>query len=121
MSRTKEFGFRVIVQTFMEHKEGDKYSSIKKIEMSLEPSPNLNADSYLKEQGKGGPTKQGSEAITSILIQALVANIHQSHQNEEIDSAAHLRKIISLLEDGFIAQSETIKGTRFTNLNSIRD
>ena len=117
MSTTKQFGFRLLVQSFMEHKIGEKHSSVKKVEMALDPSSNLNIDAYLKENGKAGLTKAGMEIVTAVLVQALVSNIHQAHEEQYIDSAKHLREIISALEDGFVAQAKLIKGSKFSDIN----
>lgn len=121
MARTQTFAFKVVVQAIMEHKEGSATSKSKQVEMMLYPSPNLDKRQYLTNGEGSSPTEAGSHAITMTLVQGLVANIHQAHQLKTIDSAAHLRKIISMLEDGFIQQAETKPGSTFTDINSIHD
>lgn len=44
----------------------------------------------------------GYETVTELLIQGLNANIHGAHQAGTIDSAKHLRHIISRLEELFV-------------------
>lgn len=121
MAKTQTFAFKVVVQAIMEHEEGSKTSSSKQVEMMLYPSPNLDQRQYLTNGKGSNPTEAGSNAITVTLVQGLVSNIHQAHQLKTIDSAAHLRKIISMLEDGFVSQAEVITNTNFTDINSIND
>ncbi len=51
-------------------------------------------------------TKLGAEALTVVLTEGLIANIHFAHSQGLCDSAEHLRRIIAQLEQGFITQGE---------------
>ncbi len=44
----------------------------------------------------------GVQAVTSTLIEGLLANLHGAHINGTRDSAEHLRYIIDRLEQGFV-------------------
>lgn len=69
-------------------------------DFQLELSRNLHPEGYFTD---GLPNKKGSEALTLCFVQALIANIHNAHQNGYRDSAEHLRHIIAELEKGFAA------------------
>lgn len=56
---------------------------------------------YLDETGL--VNKEGSKALSTTLVQGLVANIHMAHEKGFRDSAEHLRWIIAELERGFVA------------------
>jgi uncharacterized protein YlaN (UPF0358 family) len=69
---------------------------------SLEVSDNLREEAYKDSEGK--PTLDGCNAIKEVLVTSLAANIHYAHQMGLIDSAKHLRDVISSLEQLFITQ-----------------
>jgi hypothetical protein len=112
-NKSKEFGFEMKIQTTMEHKEGSKTSSMKQVKYMLHPSHNLDRDMYLIDNGEKGYTKVGADAITATLVVALVSNIHYAHEAGYTDSEQHLKKIISMLEDGLVAQTKTVFGDEF--------
>ena len=60
----------------------------------------LDQNRYIDKNGVY--TLAGTQVITNTLVQALIGNIHVAHENKVWDSAAHLRKVIQELEDGFI-------------------
>ncbi len=62
----------------------------------LECSKNLDRSKYLDKRDL--PTKEGCIAITNVLIQGLVGNLHFSNQKGYRESAEHLRYIIGELE-----------------------
>lgn len=114
----RQFGFKAEVQVVLEHVEGTK-SNLKSTEMMLYPSGNLNESLYLRNGGKDGPTKEGCDAITMTLVAGIVGNIHYAHDNKMIDSAAHLRKVIDMLETGFVALSDAKTDQKFTDLSKL--
>lgn len=60
---------------------------------------------------EGLPNKEGMRAQTMGFVQGIVSNIHASHQLGYIDSAEHLRYVISEIERGFAkANIEVRKG-----------
>lgn len=69
-------------------------------EFNLYMSSNLDQSHYITKEGV--PNAEGAKALTQVLVQGLVANIHSCHEEGYIDSAEHLRAIISELERGFI-------------------
>jgi hypothetical protein len=81
---------------------GDKKPKVDSINFNLQPSQHFDKSMYVEDDGL--LTKHGSNALTQVLVQSLIGNIHQAHQRGLIDSAEHLRKIISELERGFVAQ-----------------
>ncbi len=56
----------------------------------------------IQQWEQGLPTRDGSQVLSNVLIQGLVANIHMAHEKGFRDSAEHLRWIISELERGFV-------------------
>jgi hypothetical protein len=70
------------------------------VNILLETSENLDRSKYIKSDGY--LTEEGNKILTQVLVQALIGNIHLAHQHNKIDSAKHLREIISELEIGFI-------------------
>ena len=61
----------------------------------------VHESAYLDETGL--VNKEGSKALSTTLVQGLVANIHMAHEKGFRDSAEHLRWIIAELERGFVA------------------
>jgi hypothetical protein len=57
------------------------------------------------------PNEMASHFISKFLVEALAGNIHTSHQQGHIDSAEHLREIISRLEDLFVSNCTVDIGT----------
>lgn len=76
---------------------------------NLECSDNLELSNYVDKEGF--VTKYGSKVLSNVLIQALVGNIHMSHQKGIRNDAEHLRWIISELERGFIQNMEVVLST----------
>lgn len=50
------------------------------------------------------PNENGTQLITQMLSEALMANIHTAHQNGILDSAEHFREVIATLETLFVSQ-----------------
>jgi hypothetical protein len=96
----KEASFVVISKLDIEHDLTTQKSKHNGINILLEPSENLDRSQYVNSDGY--LTKIGNEVLTQVLVQALIGNIHLAHQHNKIDSAKHLREIISELEKGFI-------------------
>lgn len=61
----------------------------------------------------GTMTASGHKAVTTTLVQGLIASIHAAHEDKTIDSAEHLRTIIEMLEDGFVSQGKTFPNRGF--------
>lgn len=91
------FSFTVVAKLDLSHTNGDKTSKHEGLSFLLEPSENLFAPQYVDKEGL--PTKEGSEVITKVLVSALAANVHNSHQNVFKDKEEHLREIIKELEE----------------------
>ncbi len=97
-----KFHFDAMLRLYLEQKPNKTKPTFKGLKFRLEPSEVLDKDMYLQEDGL--LTKHGTRALTHVLVQGLIGNIHQSHQRGITDSAEHLRFIISELERGFVAQ-----------------
>lgn len=69
-------------------------------DLSLGMTPNLGLSQYFDENDY--PNQQGCEAISKTLVAGLSGNIHMAHKCGYIDSAKHLRSIISQLEAMFV-------------------
>ena len=95
-----EFSFEVKVVLRLEHKPGISISKHVATDFNLYVSKELDINKYLDKESL--PNKDGSNAISNVLIQGLVANIHMAHEKGFRDSADHLRWIISELERGFV-------------------
>ena len=95
-----EFSFEVKVVLMLEHKPGISTSKHVATDFNLYVSKELDINKYLDKESL--PNKDGSNAISNVLIQGLVANIHMAHEKGFRDSADHLRWIISELERGFV-------------------
>lgn len=104
-----EYSFEVIAKITLEYQIGDTSSTHKASDLALCLSENLNKEKYLDKNGL--PTEEGVQAATLVLISALSANIHYSHQKKYWDSAKHLRHIISELEKQFTLVADVSKGT----------
>jgi hypothetical protein len=61
----------------------------------------MNREVFFNE--KGVPNENGSQLISSLLMDALAGNIHTAHQFGFQDSAEHFREVISRLEDLFVS------------------
>jgi hypothetical protein len=97
-----EFHFDAILSLHLEKKPNKTKSTFKELKFRLEPSEVLDKDMYVHKDGL--LTEHGTKALTNVLVQGLIGNIHQSHQRGITDSAEHLRYIIAELERGFVAQ-----------------
>jgi hypothetical protein len=98
----------VFTKIELEHEPGKKGTNLRETKFYLNVSKNLNASMY--NGADGLPTHDGSKAITEVLTQGLIGNIHQSHDRGYIDSAVHLRSIIGKLEKGFVALANVNPG-----------
>jgi hypothetical protein len=94
---TTNFSFTVIAKLDLSHTNGDKTSKHEGLSFLLEPSENLFAPQYIDKEGL--PTKEGSEVIMKVLVSALAANIHTSHQSVFKDKEEHLKEVIKRLEE----------------------
>lgn len=95
-----EFSFEAKVVLRLKHKLGMSTSKHLATDFNLYVSKELDINKYLDKESL--PNKDGSNAISNVLIQGLVANIHMAHEKGFRDSADHLRWIISELERGFV-------------------
>lgn len=96
-----EYSFKAEVVLVIEHKEGEQKSKHVATDFNLEVSNNLDVTKYIDHEDL--PTQDGSKALSNVLVQGLIGNIHMAHENGFRDSAEHLRWIISELEKGFVA------------------
>jgi hypothetical protein len=97
-----KFHFDAMLSLHLEKYPNKTKPTIKQTKFRLEPSDVLDKKMYVQEDGL--LTEAGTKALTHVLVQGLIGNIHQSHQRGLIDSAEHLRHIIAELERGFVAQ-----------------
>lgn len=70
--------------------------------LQLNISSNLDKMAYFNQDGT--MTKDGFMVSTDAMVQCIIGNIHAAHQSGDVDSAKHLRHVISELERGFVAQ-----------------
>jgi len=104
-----EFSFEVRVILRLEHKEGMEGAKHVSTDFNLIVSRELDEKQYLDKEGL--PTEAGSVALSNVLVQGLIGNIHAAHEKGFKDSAEHLRFIISELERGFVAVANVEKST----------
>ena len=104
-----EFSFEGRVLLTLDYEPGMPSSKHVATNFNLDVSGNVDRDMYL--DGEDLPTPEGSRALSHVLIQGLVGNIHFAHEKEFRDSAEHLRWIISELEKGFVAVANVNKDT----------
>lgn len=97
-----------IVKVTADYEPGSPQSKHVATDFRIEVSKNLKQEEYLDRRQM--PTKAGSHALTNAFVQGLIGNIHHAHQKGFRDSADHLRYIIRLLEEGFVAVAETGEG-----------
>ena|SRR5690606_23394852 len=97
-----KYHFEAITRLVLEPNPKTGKSKHLETNILLSPSNNLNLSSYVNLDGS--MTKDGCKVFTHALVHGLVSNIHAAHQAGHIDSAEHLRLIISELERGFIQQ-----------------
>lgn len=95
-----EFSLEAKVVLTLEHTKGMTTSKHVATDFNLDVSKELDRSMYLDKEDL--PTEVGSKTLSNVLVQGLVGNIHFAHEKGFIDSAEHLRWIISELERGFI-------------------
>jgi hypothetical protein len=100
-----QFSFEAKVVLTLEYKKGWTTSSHIATDFNLYVTGQLDKKEYLDAEGL--PTKSGAKALSNVLVQGLIGNIHMAHEKGFQDSAEHLRWIISELEKGFIAVANT--------------
>lgn len=105
----EQYTFTATSQLIVEHNEKTGKTRLIETNVSLEMSENLDPTEYISEENQTF-TKEGCIALSNALIQGLLASINIAHQEGLIDSAQHLRKIISELERGFIEVVQIEKG-----------
>jgi hypothetical protein len=90
------------VTSILEVEYNEKKDSMKHIASyyNLNVDHPLDLQSYLDKDG--APNKEGCQCVTTVLVQALIGNIHACNQMGYMNDAEHLRYIISELERGFI-------------------
>lgn len=101
-----EIGAKCILE--MEHTEGDKQPHLKAVKINLILPDAFDEDMYMKD---GLPNADGAKALSNILVQGLIANIHNAHQRGFHNDAEHIRFVISELERGFIEIVKTGEST----------
>lgn len=95
-----EISLEAKVVLTVEHKQGSPRAKHVATSFNLIVPSNLDRSMYIDNQGT--VTSIGSQALTNILTQGLIANLHLGHEKNWRDSAEHLRFIISELERGFV-------------------
>lgn len=104
-----EITFEVRAALNLDHNEITNDTTQLSTQFNLKVDNKLNKSKYLDENNL--PNKEGSIAVTSVLVHALVGNIHMAHEKGYRDSAEHLRFIIEELEKGFASVAEVQIGT----------
>lgn len=92
--------FKATVVLHLQHNGESDVSIHNGVKAGLEISRNLDYDTYI--DGKGLPTKVGTTALTNVLIQGLVANIHRANIEGHWKDHEHIKFIIEELQRGFI-------------------
>lgn len=100
-------GAKVVI--VLDHQDGDKNASVEEAQVNLTIGDNLDSSKYLDNSGL--PTAAGSQALMEVLTLGLINNIKNAHERGFKNDAQHLREIVKILEDGFIAHAETGDGT----------
>src|SRR6478609_11792101 len=103
-----EFGFEARVLLKLAYKEGAKTSKHVATKFYLETFGPVDRKMYIEDEL---PTKDGSFALSNVLVQGLIGNIHLAHERGWRDSAEHLRWIIAQLEQGFAAVCDVEEST----------
>lgn len=96
-----EFEFVGAVKMVLQHQQGAKTSTLKEVNILLDPISPLDNSMYNNPDGTF--TEMGAKAFTNLMVQGLSANIHACHQAGIRDSAEHLRYAIAELEKSFVA------------------
>jgi hypothetical protein len=104
-----ELTFEAKVVLVLEYKEGDTKSKHVSTDFNLDFKSPIGKELFLDADDL--PTKGGADALSMVLVQGLVGNIHYAHEKGFKDSAEHLRWIIHELEEGFAAVTDIKKST----------
>lgn len=104
-----EFSFEGLVKLTMDYQEGETRSKHVSTEFLLNVSDGLDKSKYLDHEEL--PNAEGSFALSNVLVQGLIGNIHFAHDVGFRDSAEHLRWIIAELEKSFVAVANVTKST----------
>lgn len=102
-----EISFEATVVLNVKHR-GENHFDHVSTEFNLEVNNPILSSFYLED---GLPNAAGSKILTNVLVQGLIGNIHMAHGEGFMDSAEHLRFIISELERGFASLTEVKKST----------
>lgn len=78
----------------------------------------LVKEKYVDEEGN--LNKDGSFALSNVLVQGLIANLHMAHDLGFRNSAEHIRWIISELERGF-SEVTKVEQTFYGDRNGRRE
>ena len=84
----------------LESTESETKQKLKSVDVQIEVSKNISMEAYLTTERR--LNKEGMNVVTQAFVQGIVANIHAAHQAGFIDSAEHLRYVISEIEKGFV-------------------
>lgn len=109
-----KFSFDVRCSLNLEHAKGSTKSRHIGTDLGLYVSKNLDQSAYVTRNGM--PTKAGSITITNVLVQGLIANIHQAHTQGHKNDADHIRFVIDELQRGFVSLYE-VKPSTFKSLD----
>lgn len=96
MSKTEKIKFTVISELNVNYEPITQTQTHGGLKWALELSDNLTEDMYFTNPGE--LNKNGVLAVTKVLCNALVANIHYAHQIKVLDSAEHFRDAIKEME-----------------------
>lgn len=101
----KKIKIRSIVSLHLVKKENNSKPQLSECSIDLIEPEGLTG--YRDEEES--LNKFGVKALSQVLVQGLNANIQGAHQNGIMDSAEHLRYVISELERAFVNVTEVIE------------
>ena len=93
------------------HLENDGHSQTclhRGVKLGLDVSSELNLDTYIDDEGL--PTEDGTKALTNVLVQGLIANIHRAQYKGHWKDHEHIKFIMDELQRGFIEIAEHRSG-----------
>lgn len=97
--------FAAYVKMELEHTPGTNRSAVQVVKFTLLPGPEVDKSAYLGANDQ--PTEDGVRILAALFTHGVLANLHYAHQNGLWDSAEHVRKVLKMIETGFVHQVES--------------
>lgn len=98
---SKEYHFAVISKITLEHEKGAQTSILKRSDLRLEVSGNLDKGQYL--DGKSLPRKDALKPITNALVHGLIVHVSNCANKGWMKEGDHMKYIFSELQRAFVA------------------